>query len=259
MLDLTIEPNNDENISSGLIYEIVGNGSFYARIDGTKIIFTGVSGNTPIIVRCYSPFNEQDTATYVAFYTQYTFSELLLSSQTNVVEKESLDSFKVDIYENRPAKVDIGAVNMDSFGNVYSTIFERLSPDCFDITVTGYSNLNVSVNETSITISTKDLFNNGDWEELIINVKLKQGVFEFNGKQYVTANQELGELTLKVYMYHTASELFVTGGDGYDFETHTALNLNVQLKTGYIGDLFTPSTEKTEIFETYVEDGVSYY
>ena len=73
LLDVSILP---EDAQGGYSYEILGDGINFAYINSkNQIVFTGASGQTPILVRIYSVFNPE-IEVFVVFYSQNLLTKL---------------------------------------------------------------------------------------------------------------------------------------------------------------------------------------
>ena len=196
LIDLSILPTNS---SSGLKFEIVGDGSDFAYITlDNKIVFTGVSNGNAIIVKCYSIFNHEEVV-YVAFYTQYTFTKLTLNS-SNMVDLGD-DNFELNVYTGQAGDIiSFGAENKIN-GNDYTTIFnnsnlaqylyvevEQQADSKLEVVANTWSNISISIAEGMEVL-------NDEIEMLKFKLYLEP---ECIGSDKVTANIFIGEVNLKL-------------------------------------------------------------
>ena len=248
LVDLTVVPS-----SGGVRFEIVS-GSNFAHIVGDKIVFTGVSGRTPIVVRAFSVFNEE-LEEYVALYTQLGISDIELNS-TRI---SSLDE-KIDVKNNgvleqvdfelstftgqNPSLISIEPKNIFK-GQEFSTILDSTNAERYlelhaDL-VSENSILNVqgtnSLDSVQLSVDPKAEFDGNYVYEYVrfsyvLNLKEYFGELPsnlFDGEETI----EIAEVYLRVAIYKSATEVKVLGAGSYDIATNANVNLDVDLITGY--------------------------
>lgn len=241
LINLEILPTDSQG---GVSYEIV-RGSAYAYISNGQIIFTGVSGNNPIVVRCYSTFNSA-LEEYVIFYTQLGLNELVLTS--NSIYEINEENAEYELYTYTGANsvlVNVDATNIKD-NLEFSTIF--------DANIYQYIQLDVVRENTSSVLAVEDtnslngvminVVNNefeGDRASEILTFKLMLNLTQYFGEtvypQIDNQDQmlELRSTSLRVIVYKSATDLEIDGSD-YTIQTNSNIDFNASLYTGYVQD-----------------------
>ncbi|MBR2970153.1 MAG: hypothetical protein IKC49_03770 [Clostridia bacterium] len=249
LIDLTIFP---ELAQGGIRFEIIGAITLPARINGDFITFYGITGNSPIIVRCYSLFSP-DLEKYIAFYSDYGVSELQINSTDRVNKVVGGDvDYAMTLYTGDIAQLlSVDAENILD-GNEYKTIF-----DSFDVINSGSLYLDVNSNKNAtdtrldivksgfdIELSVKDMaFDDGHYEIITIKLMLDQGYYT-----YSEADIEIATIKLKVSLTKSATDIIVDS-DHYEVFTNGNLNVGANLHTGFVSTTNINNTETLTLNE----------
>ena len=244
LIDLSVLPFES---TAGVRFEII-NGTSYAYInEDSEIVFTGVSGQTPIIVRAYSVFDDSVEA-YVAFYTYLGFTDVNLSSN-NIEELNNNDSADYELTTfvgSNPHLISIELENI-YLGQECSTLFDMDG-------VENFVNVQFSHNENSIVeigstlavdvfrlgIEENPVFDGNRWEEnieIILTFNLTEYFGENVYPQIENSDQilEIGRVSLRVVVYKSATSVEINE-TGFEISTERSLNFNAKLYTGYVAD-----------------------
>ena len=244
LIDLSVLPFES---TAGVRFEII-NGTSYAYINvNNEIVFTGVSGQTPIIVRAYSVFDDSVEA-YVAFYTYLGFTDVNLSSN-NIEELNNNDSADYELTTfvgSNPHLISIELENI-YLGQECSTLFDMDG-------VENFVNVQFSHNENSIVeigstlavdvfrlgIEENPVFDGNRWEEnieIILTFNLTEYFGENVYPQIENSDQilEIGRVSLRVVVYKSATSVEINE-TGFEISTERSLNFNAKLYTGYVAD-----------------------
>ena len=242
LVDLNVIPSNAQG---GVRFEIV-RGSAYAYINAqNQIVFTGVSGANPIIVRCYSIFNDE-LEEYVVFFTQLGLSDLMLTS--NSIYSVDEDGVDFELYTHtgaNPTLVSIMAENIYQ-GQEFASILDAGINNYLQVEAvsnSGNSILNiVNANSTNgIMVQVEDDNFDGNLTTEMITFTLRLNLTEYFGEQFypqvegVDQYLELASSNLRVVIYKTATNIEIDDGDN-SVETSANINLGVKLYTGYVGE-----------------------
>lgn len=245
LLNVEILP---EDAQGGFMYEILGTGRNYAYINSRKeIVFTGVSGATPIIVRVYSGFNPE-VEVYVAIYTQNLLTKLKLNTAAIKYENKEDYDYEINAYTNQSNIILTLDAENRLVGNNYSTIFNvyNLSQH---LSVRAESNVDAGLSpeassmslleiDTSIysSISMKiieDVDLPVEYSE-IITFSLYISKDYFDGA-ILADDVKIAEVKLKVYLYNSAKGIEVNGEDS-EITTHDDISLDVYLTTDFVDE-----------------------
>ncbi len=244
LIDLSVLPFES---TAGVRFEII-NGTSYAYINvNNEIVFTGVSGQTPIIVRAYSVFDDSVEA-YVAFYTYLGFTDVNLSSN-NIEELNNNDSADYELTTfvgSNPHLISIELENI-YLGQECSTLFDMDG-------VENFVNVQFSHNENSIVeigstlavdvfrlaIVENPVFDGNRWEEnieIILTFNLTEYFGENVYPQIENSDQilEIGRVSLRVVVYKSATSVEINE-TGFEISTERSLNFHAKLYTGYVAD-----------------------
>ncbi|MFQ6752114.1 MAG: hypothetical protein ACLRFL_00920 [Clostridia bacterium] len=242
LIDLTIFPALAQG---GIRFEIIGAVTLPARINGDFISFYGITGNNPIIVRCYSLFSP-DLEKFVAFYSDYGVSELQINSSDRVYEVQGDDiNYAMTLYTGDKAQLlSIDAKNILD-GNEYKTIFDSfdiINKDELFLEVTDSNKLDITKSgfDIELGISSTD-FSDGYEEIVTISLMLKKDYYDYIPED--SDDIEIASIKLKVILKKSATDI-VVGSDYYDMYTSGNLNVSANLYTGFISD--SPLVNKIE-------------
>lgn len=223
-------------VTSGLVFEIIGNGSDYATIiDNEKICFVGASNGKPIIVKAYSVFNT-DVKAYVAFYSQQTYSKLTLEG-TNVSSSNTDDyDYEYRTYKGKTSGLITLAGENIIGGTTFDSLFDKGTTKGYISVEASFENDKLDVKtETLSTISIKIKDNytvtNGESSDVTLKVYLKADYFGTNIK---TGDILLGEVKVKVLMSNVADGLTVSGADSFEADSSSTITIQADLKTGFV-------------------------
>ena len=241
LVDLNVIPSNAQG---GVRFEIV-RGSAYAYINSqNQIVFTGVSGANPIVVRCYSLFNEE-LEEYVIFFTQYGLSNLVLTS--NSVYEADEEGVDFELYTHTGANSTLVSIDAENIfeGHDFATILEAginnyLSVQAASDSANSVLNI-VNANSTNgIMIEVANTEFEGNMVSEIIEFTLKLNLTEYFGEEYYPSNNgidqylDLASSNLRVLVYKTATKVEIEAGD-YSVQSNANIAFDVNLHTGYIG------------------------
>lgn len=242
LVDLNVIPSNAQG---GVGFEIV-RGSAYAYINSqNQIVFTGVSGADPIIVRCYSLFNDE-LEEFVVFFTQLGLSDLMLTSNSIYeVEEESVD---FELYTHTGANSTLVSISAENIyqGQQFASILDAGINNYLEVEAVSNSTnsiLNiVNANSTNgIMIQVEDDEFDGNMTTEMITFTLKLNLTEYFGEEFYPANEgvdqylDLASTNLRVVVYKTATDIEIEGGD-YSVYTNANIDFNVNLYTGYVSE-----------------------
>ena len=109
LLDRTIEP---ESAQGGVKFEIVYGTNFASlSADGEQITFNGVSGTSPILLRCYSIFNPSKQS-FVIFFTQSGISNLKVNSTSVEILEDTGNDPEEDVDYQFTTHSSVGRINL---------------------------------------------------------------------------------------------------------------------------------------------------
>jgi len=258
LLDVTLLPDDAQGLYK---YEILGAGRSFAYInDLNEIVFTGVSGSTPILVRIYSGFNEE-IEVFVAIYTQHLFSSLTLnaSSIKYVGYQYEIDAYSgqsniivtlgaENIYKGSKNATILDVYNLSQYLSVEGSVVTsngeeiRLNGEetWLDVNIDNYTNMTISIKDKedknnevipanyseTITFSlclSKDYF--GQYEFVVDD--LRDYITSENGKII------LDQISLDVNLFNSAKSITVNGEDA-EKTTHDDISFDVYLTTDYV-------------------------
>lgn len=240
LVDLQVIPSSAQG---GVRFEIV-RGSAYAYINSrNQIVFTGVSGSSPIVVRCYSLFNDE-LEEFVVFFTQFGLSDLILSS--NSISEIEENDIRYELYTHTGANSSLVSIQAENIfnGREFSTILDAglnnyLEVEAVSTSVDSVLNI-VNANSTNgIMIEVANTEFDGNMVSEIVNFTLKLNLTEYFGESYYPSNDgvdqylDLASSNLRVIVYKTATDVDIEGGD-YSVFTNANINFNVNLYTGYV-------------------------
>lgn len=228
----------------GVNYEIV-RGAAYAYISNGQIIFTGVSGNNPIVVRCYSVFNSA-LEEYVIFYTQLGLNELVLTSNSIYEINEENAVYELYTYTGaNSVLVNVEATNIKD-NLEFATIFDADIDQYIELEVVRENTSSVltvedanSLNGVMIGVANNDF--EGDRVSEILTFRLLLNLTQYFGDtvypQIEGQDQmlELKTTSLRVIVYKSATNLEIDGGD-YSIQTNSNIDFDANLYTGYVRD-----------------------
>ncbi len=233
-----------EYAQGGYDFEIYGKGHLYAYFNESKqIVFTGVSGSTPILIRIYSVFNP-DIELYVAFYTQSLFTELTLSSSSIYQVDETGYKYEINTYTGQNNKIiSLGTKNQISGVN-YTSLFDVSGIGQYlklEKTLDVDTKLAVDTSSIeSITLKIRDDLSDSEkiepdeYEVVTFELFILPEYFGSNeGLNHVNSRISLGEVALRVNLYNAAKSISIDGGYK-EFTTNDDLNFNVALTTDYV-------------------------
>jgi len=238
LLDASIIP---EDAQGGLAFEIMGDGYNYAYINDSvykSIVFTKASGSTPIIVRVYSVFN-REIELYVAFYTQSLATDLIINSNATYESGEAAYDYEINLFTGQSNKImSIDALNKKN-GKDYLSLFdvyeisqyivieEEIEAETkLDLTVSSYQNISIKIQEN---LADDKKITSGEFEVVKFKVYLRTDYFNLAA----TENTLIDELTLKVNLYNSASNI-VTDKDYVEVTTNDDINFEVRLTTDFV-------------------------
>ena len=266
--------------TGAIMFKIVEGGSFARIENNTNIVFLGVGGKNPIIVKVYSVINT-NLVKYIVFYTEYGYTNVTIkgnnietevgadgliytitinTAPTSSAERIEIDAenLKDDFYTN------IFDANNDAFG---TTDFIEISPNkvgqdevnaaIIDLKAVAPNNLtafNLKYNQN------EGFDNNKAVVEVYFDVKINltkyfgEAVFPKQGgnDQYYT----LKTVKLKVTVVKTATSLTITNKPS-KITTDSALTFNATMETGYFGDKDKDSVNSDIENNTVVFDEVN--
>lgn len=248
----------------GLKFELIENYVDIATIEydtdekATFIKFSGVTNGNPVIIRVYSLFNP-DAEAYFALYSQRTFTKFVLNGATIENDKTNDADYITNIYKGKNTIFSINAENIID-GINYDSIFAKNSSyikvECIE-EVGGKVEVKTD-NLTSMSVSILDTYSllyNGEPIKLTFNVYLDKSYFgDYNKFADTEIGLKLGSVTLKAYMFNVASDLLIVGSNDFEIDTSSTLNIEANLKTGYV-DASDSKTDEVEL-TTDVVDGV---
>ena len=252
LITTKVEP---EGATGAIMFKIV-EGASYARIENNKtIVFLGVGGKNPIIIKCYSVTNP-NLVKYIAFFTEYGYTDVTLSG-TNVETVVGADGVTYAITINTAPtsaanRLEINAENLkeDFYTNIFDANNDLFgSSDFIDVVVDSSDDEDGLLllsqvapnNLTGFTLkydTTKDFTGNETEIDIEFEVRLNltkyfgENIFPKNGgaSQYYT----LKTLKLKVKIVKTATNLVISNKPS-KITTDSALTFNAVMDTGYFG------------------------
>lgn len=236
LLKFTISP---EDATGGVQFEIV-DGFGCASIDQANqtITFTGISGTTAIIVKCYSAFNTE-LVKYVAFYTQAGILDLELIGETltkhnneyylNLYSGMSGTSIRVDAYNGKSPEND--EVEYDSLLDSYE-FDEYLSLEVSSTDIAGKISISGKESLRNFVIN---INNNIVTEEITgtieVALKLSLGYFGGNSESYITIK------TAKINVVILGSATNITSNiTSQKDQSKSQFIVESKLETGFIGE-----------------------
>ena len=230
LVDLEILP---ETASAGVTFKVVSGYRYATIVNNDEIIFTGISGNTPIIIRAYSLFDE-DVESYVVLYTQMLASSLELSS--NIVSKVSTNHYVASLYTGQAEQlIKLTAENLFK-GNFYQSIFDYYGvessltlrattvDDYLSIDTSSVNNISVAIKEDASFVGT-------------VNTSVKFTLY-LNKNYFVgaTAPEEIEICSVDVdfALYESATSLVLGGDSAYSVPSSDVLTISATLLTGWV-------------------------
>ena len=274
--------------TGAIMFKIVEGGSFARIENNTNIVFLGVGGKNPIIVKVYSVINT-NLVKYIVFYTEYGYTNVTIKGnniETEVGEYGLIYTITINTAPTSSAeRIEIDAENLkdDFYTNIFdanndafgTTDFIEISPNkvgqdevnagIIDLKAVAPNNLtafNLKYNQD------EGFDNNKAVVEVSFDVKINltkyfgEAVFPKQGgnDQCYT----LKPVKLKVTVVKTATSLTITNKPS-KITTDSALTFNATMETGYFaydGDKIiesgtvNPDTENnTVIFNEVDADG----
>ena len=245
LIDVSVLP---VDASSGLYYEIVLGMSYAYIVNNEQIVFTGVSGGTPIIVRAYSVFDDTVEA-YIAFYTYLGITDLNISAN-NIEEindaNDTADYELTTFIGSNPYLISIEPENIYQ-GQECSTLFDLDRVDEFvSVEFEQVSNSVVDI-QSALAIDTVRLgiqenaqFDGNRWDENI-TIKLIFNLTRYFGENVypqiggVDQTIEIDSVVLRVIVFKSATAVEINES-GFIINTEGNLNFNASLYTGYVLD-----------------------
>ncbi len=240
LVNLNVIPSNAQG---GVRFEIV-RGSAYAYINSqNQIVFTGVSGANPIVVRCYSLFNDE-LEEYVMFFTQLGISNLILTSNSIYeVEEQGID---YELYTHTGANSTLISINAENIfeGHEFSTILDAgvnnyLHVEAISDSLNSVLNIVNANSINGIMVEVENTEFEGNMVSELIKFTLKLNLTEYFGEEYYPSINgldqyiDLASANLRVVVYKTATNVEIEGGD-YSVFTNANIDFNVNLYTGYV-------------------------
>ena len=253
----------DENVQGGIRYEIVAGGNF-ARIEqdsekGYSIVLLDVSRDednnpTPIIIRCYSIFNN-DIDKYVAIFAEYGATELVLDSNA-IIERDNEQTISTYVGGNSII------VNVDSINkkDTYKTVLDAKNKEeflslSFVATDIDGKTITVTQNDSNFDIGGILSINVNDWINSGFKISVKENAPITNRVQNinltVNVNMDLNKYsstyfgetiktllskTLKISVAESATMLEIkTGGNAGSYQTNANIGFVVDIETSYVG------------------------
>lgn len=254
------------NAQAGLRYRIL-QGSNYAYVIGNTITFKAVSGNNPIVIECYSTFNDE-LVCYVVFYSQYGLTDITIdssaikhgSSEISTYIGANNISVQIDaqnIYQDVEYKNIFDAVDTSSLvvdAKVYTT-FDAENPDqnidleTLEVVRVNNFNFNVKVNKDVIFGETEEK------RELIIVFTLKLDI-----DKYLDATaegginfKELKSKAINVVVHRSATRVEILDSD-ITAETKSNMSFGASVYSGFVNQADKDNTEYTPIVMATVDD-----
>ncbi len=228
----------------GLRFEIKGNGYRYAYInEKNQIVFTGASGQTPILVRVYSIFNT-DVESYVVFYSQILASEITLGAESinlyTGMGGRVLSMQAKNLYGNIENSTLFNAGELkqyllvkaeikDKSGNNLNDADEDLTNDSkLILSISSYSNIFVAIKENQ-TIGANE------YEEIILSLYLDKEYYNNSNGENIPFEDDvkLATMVVRVNLYNVASSVTLTG-DNEEMPTNGDVAFKAYLNTDYI-------------------------
>lgn len=245
LIDVSVLPID---ASSGLYYEIVSGMSYAYIVNNEQIVFTGVSGGTPIIVRAYSVFDDTVEA-YIAFYTYLGITDLNISAN-NIEEindaNDTADYELTTFIGSNPYLISIEPENiyqgqecstlfdLDRVDEFVSVEFEQVSNSVVDIQST------LAIDTVRLGIQENAQFDGNRWDENI-TIKLIFNLTRYFGENVypqiggVDQTIEIDSVVLRVIVFKSATAVEINES-GFIINTEGNLNFNASLYTGYVLD-----------------------
>lgn len=225
-----------EDAQGGYAYEILGNGYKFAYINSSKkIVITGASGQTPILVRIYSVFDTEVEA-FVAIYTQCLLDELKLNSNSIYYVNETNYAYEMNLYTGQSNKI----ISIDATNNNSSTILEvkdalqylkvgattTSTETKLDINTSSINNITLKIKEDAVIPA--------NYSEIItFTLYLDKLYFKVDTTSLATEDVPIAVVTLKVSLYNSATSIDVVGEDA-EKTTNDDISFDVYLTTDYV-------------------------
>ena len=261
LLDVTLLP---EDAQGGYAFEIVGDGYRYAYINSSKqIVFTGASGQTPIIVRIYSVFNTK-VKYYVAFYSQCLMTDLELSSNSIYHANEKTHDYEISVYSGQSNKIITLVAENVKNENSCSSLFdvrgigeyltvETVVKDKEENVISKTSLLEVvstSFDNIALRIAEGKTFEDDYFEYVTFTLYVKANYFG----TYATENIPVGSVTLKVKLFNSATNIAVDGDDA-EISTLDDYSFKVDLTTDWVNKDYYEKISETKV-ETVIANKI---
>lgn len=237
LFGLEILPTDSTDITGGVAFEIVpGYGSQYATIvNSNQIMFTGVSGKQPIIIRCYSIFNS-GLSKYAVVFTQYGASQLVVEGD-NVYSNSNgyaLDIIAFNDSEKTSTTVNISTINY-YLGGAYNSIVEN-GGDVLDYLHLGFSEvegLSISSNGLALTIAVEDANLIEDYAS--IDLSLYLDAYNYFGSDHYDENTtiEITSVELRVNVFPSAESITLQQSE-LSGSTSATFVVEAGLQTSYV-------------------------
>ena len=265
LLNVDILPSDAQGL---YMYEIIGTGRNYAYINNKKeIVFTGVSGSTPILVRIYSGFNPE-IEVYVAIYTQSLLTTFKLNSNSIYYVGNEDYTYEINAFSGQSNIILSTDAENRHNGNNYATIFNvyNLSQDLrvgytvtdkdgkllkqtveneedklskLEIDTAIYSNITLKIKDDE-TIEEKY------YEIVTFTLYLSNSYFDNGEIDPIKADVPIAQVSLKVNLFNSAKTIQVNGEDE-EKTTHDDISFDVYLTTDFVDKTENVVIEKLEV------------
>ncbi len=264
----------------GLRYQILGTGYRYAYFDDqNRIVFTGASRETPILLRIYSVFNPE-LQVYVVFYSHNLFTDLKLSA--NSLRGADSDSYEINLYTGQSIKqisLDTENVFMDGQGKPVNTtsLFDVYGIGQFlDLMVESDKNTEEKGSQIAVQIANFDDVNisindgsefGADYQEILtFKLYLKKEYYNNRIKDYynitvgegeteptaLSENVLLTTVKLRVRLYNVATGVLLNGDD-VERTTHDDVSFEALLTTNFVNSSALTTQMLTQVSNGMVE------
>lgn len=221
-----------EDAQGGYAFRIV-QGDSYAYINDKKqiVFYNKASGKHPIIVEIYSVF-KPDVNVYVALYSQSLATSLNLSSSSLNYVNEVDYTYEMNAYTGQGEKI----LALNAENRNYLTIFnihelsEYLTVEAVSDAINSKLDINTSA-YNNMTLKIKDGVIASVEEQEIVRFRLKLRK-EYFANDYVTEDVLIGEVSMLVHLYNSASNIEVDGED-IEIASKDDFSFGVYLTTDY--------------------------
>ncbi|MCQ2564344.1 MAG: hypothetical protein MJ152_00545, partial [Clostridia bacterium] len=280
LVDLQVVP---EDATGGVQFVVVEGFDFAYLNNKNEITFTGVTGNkNRIVIKCYSIFNP-DEYEYIVFYTQFGISSLIFTEPSEVISSDSSDyDYEIAII-NGGDDTDIRVSAENIFKDEsFKTLFNSGAESNLEENIDKYLKIEVT-NEMGLPINPEDETYPLLLKDLGENYKFRLGIrdnvtdscyryltftLHFNLTKYFGESvypqidgkdqfMDLNSVVLKVDLIMSAKDIIVNNGD-ITADTQSTIQLDVDLRTGYIKNVNATNIVVGQIVETYENNVVKF-